>query len=131
MYDVVVIGAGVSGCASARELSRFHLKICVVEMEEDVCCGTSKANSAIIHAGFDAESGSLKAKLNVEGSQIMERLSKDLDFHYQKNGSLVVCVNEGRISLGSKVTSPTVMLDRTHMKILRSGASSSISMTLG
>ena len=94
MYDVVVIGAGVSGCASARELSRFHLKICVVEMEEDVCCGTSKANSAIIHAGFDAESGSLKAKLNVEGSQIMERLSKDLDFHYQKNGSLVVCVNE-------------------------------------
>ena len=55
MFDVVVIGAGVSGSASARELSRYDLNVCVVEMEEDVCCGTSKANSAIVHAGFDAE----------------------------------------------------------------------------
>ena len=94
MYDVVIIGAGVSGCASARELSRYHLKVCVVEKEEDICCGTSKANSAIIHAGFDAKNGSLKAKLNVEGSQMMERLAEELDFHYQKNGALVVCVNE-------------------------------------
>ncbi|MBQ8591216.1 MAG: NAD(P)/FAD-dependent oxidoreductase [Lachnospiraceae bacterium] len=94
MYDVVIIGAGVSGCASARELSRFDLNICVVEMEEDVCCGTSKANSAIVHAGFDAKPGSLKAKLNVEGSKMMEKLSRELDFHYKKNGSLVVCINE-------------------------------------
>lgn len=94
MYDVVVIGAGVSGCATARELSRYDLKVCVVEMEEDVCCGTSKANSAIVHAGFDAESGTLMAKLNVEGSEMMEALSKELDFHYKKNGSLVVCVHE-------------------------------------
>ena len=79
MYDVVVIGAGVSGCASARELSRYNLKVCVVEMEEDVCCGTSKANSAIVHAGFDAPNGSLKAKLNVEGSQMMPALAKELD----------------------------------------------------
>lgn len=94
MYDVVVIGAGVSGCASARELSRYDLKVCVVEREEDVCCGTSKANSAIVHAGYDAENGSLMAKLNVEGSQMMEELSKELDFHYKKNGSLVVCLHE-------------------------------------
>lgn len=94
MYDVVIIGAGVSGCASARELSRYNLNICVVEMEEDVCCGTSKANSAIVHAGYDAEHGTLKAKLNVEGSQMMEALSKELDFHYKKNGSLVVCLHE-------------------------------------
>lgn len=94
MYDVVVIGAGVSGCASARELSRYNLKICVLEKEEDVCCGTSKANSAIVHAGFDAKSGSLKAKLNVEGSLMMEQLAKDLDFHYKRNGSLVVCMSE-------------------------------------
>ena len=78
MYDVIVIGAGVSGCASARELSRYNLKICVLEKEEDVCCGTSKANSAIVHAGFDAKSGSLKAKLNVEGSHMMEQLSKEI-----------------------------------------------------
>ena len=58
-YNVVIIGAGVSGCSVARELSRWDLKIGVVEREEDVCSGTSKANSAIVHAGFDAEPGSL------------------------------------------------------------------------
>ncbi|MEG1291170.1 MAG: NAD(P)/FAD-dependent oxidoreductase, partial [Lachnospiraceae bacterium] len=94
MYDVVIIGAGVSGSASARELSRYNLNICVVEKAEDVCCGTSKANSAIVHAGFDAENGSLMAKLNVEGNQIMEELSNELDFHFKKNGSLVVCLHE-------------------------------------
>ncbi len=94
MYDVVIIGAGVSGSASARELSRYRLKVCVVEKEEDVCCGTSKANSGIVHAGFDAPSGSLMAKLNVEGNQRMEALSKELDFHFKKNGSLVVCLQE-------------------------------------
>ena len=91
MYDVMIIGAGVSGCACARELSRYRLNICVLEREEDVCCGTSKANSAIVHAGFDAKSGSLMAKLNVEGNQRMEELSRELDFPFQRNGSLVVC----------------------------------------
>ncbi len=94
MYDVIIIGAGVSGAASARELSKYKLNICVVEKEEDVCCGTSKANSAIAHAGFDAESGSLMAKLNVEGNQMMEKLSKELDFPFKQNGSLVVCLHE-------------------------------------
>ena len=55
MYDVVIIGGGVTGTAVARELSRYEIKICVVEREEDVCCGTSKANSGIVHAGYDAE----------------------------------------------------------------------------
>lgn len=94
MYDVVIIGAGVSGCAVARELSRYKLNICVAEKEEDVCCGTSKANSAIVHAGFDAESGSLMAKLNVEGNEMMENLARELDFPFQRNGSLVVCLHE-------------------------------------
>ena len=66
-YDVVVIGGGVIGCAVARELSRYQVKACVVEREEDVCSGTSKANSAIVHGGFDAEPGSLKAKFNILG----------------------------------------------------------------
>ena len=74
MYDVVIIGAGVSGSACARELSRYNLSICVVEKEEDVCCGTSKANSAIVHAGYDAANGSLKAMLNVQGNELMEQL---------------------------------------------------------
>ena len=68
MYDVVIIGAGVSGSAIARELSRYQVNACVVEKAEDVCCGTSKANSAIVHAGFDAENGSLMADLNVKGN---------------------------------------------------------------
>lgn len=71
MYDVIIIGAGVSGAASARELSRYKVKACVLEREEDVCCGTSKANSAIVHAGFDAEPGSMKARMNVRGSKMM------------------------------------------------------------
>ena len=97
MYDVVIIGAGVSGSAVARELSRYKLNICVAEKEEDVCCGTSKANSGIVHAGFDAPEGSLMAKLNVEGNQMMEELSKELDFPFQRNGSLVVCLHEEEI----------------------------------
>ena len=94
MYDIVIIGAGVSGCAIARELSRYKADILVVEREEDVCCGTSKANSAIVHAGFDAAHGTLMAKLNVEGSRMMPALAKELDFHYKQNGSLVVCMSE-------------------------------------
>ena len=97
MYDVIIIGAGVSGAAIARELSRYQGKFCVLDKEADVCCGTSKANSGIVHAGFDAKEGSLMAKLNVEGSEMMEKLSKELDFPYQKNGSLVVCTNEKEV----------------------------------
>lgn len=94
MYDVIIIGAGVSGAATARELSRYKVNTCVIEKEEDVCCGTSKANSAIVHAGYDAATGSLMAKLNVRGNQMMEQLAKDLDFPFKKNGSLVVCLHE-------------------------------------
>jgi len=91
MYDVIIIGAGVSGTAIARELSRCQAHICVIEKEEDVCCGASKANSAIVHAGYDAAAGSLKAKLNVRGNRMMGRLAKELDFPFQRNGSLVIC----------------------------------------
>ena len=94
MYDVIIIGGGVSGAASARELSRYKVRACVLEKEEDVCCGTSKANSAIAHAGYDAEPGPQMAKLNVRGNEMMEQLSKDLDFPFQRIGSLVICLSE-------------------------------------
>lgn len=93
-YDAAIIGGGVIGCAVARELARYELKVCLIEREEDVCSKTSKANSAIVHAGYDASPGSLKAKFNLEGSLMMEDLSKELDFSFQRNGSLVLCLSE-------------------------------------
>ena len=94
MYDVLIIGGGVTGSAIARELSRYDLKTALFEKGEDVCFGTSKANSGIAHAGFDAAPGSLKAKMNIRGSQMMEELSRKLDFPYKRNGSLVLCFDE-------------------------------------
>ena len=94
LYDVIVIGAGITGAAVARELSRYELSICVLEKGEDVCSGTTKANSAIIHAGYDALPGSMKAKMNVEGNRMFDELSKTLDFPFRRNGSFVVCLDE-------------------------------------
>ena len=97
MYDAVIIGGGAVGCAVARYLSRYRLDICLVERGEDVCVGTSKANSAICHAGFDAPLGSAKARFNVEGSRMMEGLSRELDFPYRRCGSLVLCFDEAEL----------------------------------
>ena len=94
MYDAVIIGGGAVGCAIARYLSRYQLNLCVLERGEDVCVGTSKANSAIVHAGFDAAVGTKKAYFNVRGSAMMEDLSRELDFSYQRNGALVLCFAE-------------------------------------
>ena len=94
MYDVIIIGAGVSGSAVARELSRYKIKVGVLEKEEDVCSGTSKANSGIVHAGYDAAEGSLMAKLNVRGNEMMEALARDLDIPFKRTGSLVICLHE-------------------------------------
>ncbi len=93
-FDIAVIGAGVIGCAVARELSRYQASVCVIEREEDVCCGTTKANSAIIHAGFDAQPGSHKAYFNVLGNAMMDRIAGDLAIPFVRNGSLVVCTKD-------------------------------------
>lgn len=93
-YDVLIIGAGVSGSAIARELARRERRIAVLERESDVCEGTSKANSGIVHAGYDALPGSLKARLNVQGNRMMKALSEELDFPFWQNGSLVVGFGE-------------------------------------
>lgn len=94
MYDVVIIGAGVVGCATARELSKYKLKILVLEKESDICSGTSKANSAIIHAGFDAKPGTLKGKLNAQANEMFDKLAEELEFSFKRNGSLVLCFDE-------------------------------------
>ena len=94
MYDVVIIGAGVVGAMIARLFSMHEGKVCILEKESDVAMGATKANSAIIHAGFDAKNGSLKAKLNVLGSEMMEEICKDLSVSYKNNGALVIGYND-------------------------------------
>lgn len=78
MYDVAIIGAGIVGAACAYDLSKYKLKVAVLEKNNDVCCGTTKANSAIIHAGYDPLPGTLMARLNVEGSKMAGELCKNL-----------------------------------------------------
>lgn len=99
-YDVAVIGAGVVGCAVARELSRWDARVCVVDRALDVAGATSRANSGIAHAGFDAAHGTLKARYNVLGSHMMADLARELGFSYVNNGSLVLAfTDEERESL--------------------------------
>ena len=90
-YDVLVVGAGIVGCAAAMELGKYALRAAVIEAGEDVCTGTSKANSAIIHAGFDARPGSLMARFNVEGSRAMPQLCERLSVPFRRCGALVLC----------------------------------------
>lgn len=90
MYDIVVIGAGVVGAMIARKLSSYQLSICILEKKHDVAMGASSANSAIVHAGFDAKEGSLKARLNVRGSEMMAEVCRELGVKYKNNGSLVI-----------------------------------------
>lgn len=94
MKDVVIVGGGAIGTSIARELSKYKLDILLLEKNNDICEETTKANSAIIHGGYDAEPGSLKARLNVEGTAMFEQLSKDLEFVYKNIGSLVIAFNE-------------------------------------
>lgn len=90
MLDVAVIGAGVVGGLVARELTKYDISVGIVERECDVAMGATSANSAIVHAGFDAKPGTLKARLNVRGSEMMEQLARDLGVKYKRCGSLVV-----------------------------------------
>ena len=94
MLDVIVIGAGVVGGLVARELTRYGLSVCMVEKMPDVAMGATRANSAIVHAGFDAKEGTLKARFNVLGSKMMERVTSELGVKYKRNGSLVVGFND-------------------------------------
>ncbi|MBR3143416.1 MAG: NAD(P)/FAD-dependent oxidoreductase [Clostridiales bacterium] len=97
-HDIIIIGAGVTGAAIARELSRYEADVLVLEKDEDLCCGTSKANSGIVHAGYDAKSGTLKAKMNIRGNEMMPLLSRELDIPFKQIGSLVVCTDESQRS---------------------------------
>ena len=94
MFDVVVIGAGIMGAAVSRELSRYELKTLLLDKENDVSCGTTKANSAIVHAGYDAKEGSLMAKYNVLGNAMYEKLCEEVDAPFRRVGSYVLAFSE-------------------------------------
>ncbi len=98
-YDVAIIGAGISGVSIARELSRYNLDVCILEKENDVSCGTSKANSGIIHAGYDPEPETLMAKLNIEGVKLYPKWAEELHFDYKPIGSLVVAFGDNDDSI--------------------------------
>lgn len=94
MKDIVIIGAGVIGCSIARELSKYNLDVAVIDKNQDISEGISKANSGIIHGGYNEKKGTLKAKLNLEANKIIEFLSEELEFSFKRNGSLVLAFNE-------------------------------------
>ena len=98
MYDVIIIGAGVVGAACAYELSKYDLNLCVLEANNDVANGTSKANSAIVHAGYDPHPGTRMARLNVEGNRLMEPLCRKLDVPFRRVGSHVLAFSEQELS---------------------------------
>ena len=96
-YDVIIVGAGVVGCLTARELSKYNLKILLIDKASDVGSGTSAANSALVHAGYDALPGTLKAALNVQGNAMWDKLAAELDFDFKRCGDYVVAIGEEEI----------------------------------
>ena len=93
-FDVVIIGAGVVGALCARALSRYRLRVCLLEKEDDVAAGASRANSGIVHGGFDPVPGTKKADFNLRGTSMMQALCEELGVAYSKNGSLVLAFTE-------------------------------------
>ena len=102
-YDVAVIGGGVCGALIARELSRFSLRMVVLEKESDVACGASRANSGIVHGGFDPIPGTKKAALNVRGAAMMPALTAELGVTYHNNGSLVLAFSDEEMETVKKL----------------------------
>ncbi len=97
MYDVVIIGCGVMGASCAYYLSRYNLTIAILEKHNDVCCETTRANSAIIHAGYDPKPGSACARYNVHGSELAKEICEKLDVSYKQIGSLVVAFSDSEM----------------------------------
>src|SRR4030042_2244321 len=97
--DIVIIGAGIIGCAIARELSRFGKKVLVVEKESDVSRGTTKANSGIIHAGYAESPGTLRSSLCHKGNRLFKKNAEELDIPLKNTGSLVSILNLSEIKV--------------------------------
>lgn len=118
MYDVTIIGCGVVGASLAYTLSQYNLQVLILERENDIAMGTTKANSAIVHAGYDPEPGTLLAKLNVRGSEMMENLCRDLSVKYKRVGSFVLAFDESQIAHLEKLYDNGVKNGVPNLKIL-------------
>ncbi len=97
MYDIIVIGAGINGGLLAHKLSKYNLKVAVIEKDNDVGNAATAANSAMVHSGHDPKTGTLKAKLNVRGNELYEDLCKELKVDFLRNGALVVATDESEL----------------------------------
>ena len=119
MWDAVIVGAGVCGAAAARALSRYRLRVAVLEKGSDVCAGASRGNSAMVHGGFDPEPGSLKARFNVAGNRMFDALCQELAVPFQRSGTMILAVSEADMEevrrlheRGNQNGVPTQVLDR-------------------
>lgn len=99
MKDIIIIGGGIIGCSIGRELSKYNLDITILEKNADVAEGISKANSGIVHAGYNEKLGTLKGKFNIEGNKMFDKLAKDLDFTFKRNGALVLAFNREEVKV--------------------------------
>ncbi len=131
MKDVIIIGAGIVGSNVARELSKYKLDIMLIEKNIEVGSETTKANSAIVHAGYDATPGTLKAKLNVRGSILFEKLAEELDIPYNKCGSLVLAFNDDQIKTIEKLKENGIKNGVKNMEILDFGEVKELEPNIG
>ncbi|MDO5292674.1 MAG: NAD(P)/FAD-dependent oxidoreductase [bacterium] len=130
MLDIVIIGGGVVGCAIARELSKYKLNINVVEKNEDVAIGVSKANSGIVHGGYNEKPGTLKADLCTRGNAMFDELSKELDVTFRRNGALVVAFNEDEVETLHRLNKNGAQLGVQGLSILTKEEARKIEPTL-
>ncbi|MBP5641317.1 MAG: NAD(P)/FAD-dependent oxidoreductase, partial [Victivallales bacterium] len=117
-YDIIIIGAGVVGAATARELSRWKLRTAVLEAKDDVACGTTKANSAIVHSGHSTKPGSLMAKYNVRGNRLYKGICDELDVPFLRNTHLMIGFSDDDIPRLQKVYDDGVANGVTGLKML-------------
>lgn len=125
-YDVAVVGAGVVGCAVARDFSKYELNVALIEKESDVCGGASKANSGVVHSGIYSTPGSLKAQLCIQGNEMFPQWAEELGVEFKRIGKHVVARNNEEIQeleklkkVGEKNRVPGLrMVDNKELKIL-------------
>ncbi len=135
MYDCIIVGGGVIGCMCARELSAYRGDFLLLERGNDVSVGTSKANSGIVHAGYDAKPNTLKAEFNVRGAALMEKKCRELDVPFKRNGALVVAFDGGEAieqlkARGDKNGADTQIITGDAARALEPGLSEKVTRAL-